>query len=177
MPKKFDEITSEATRVMAIKMYCANKGSENYGTIRAICDRLGVSRTMLYYWLQQAGISTVRKERKEIHIRKPTPTSLMAALRGVSFPTARKYVATQSKIIRQGFATLNDLHNYGITYMRLNTIRAELGLIGIELSIERRELCSKRGLLTLDVVEFLELLANPRKFLFENSTSITARWE
>lgn len=174
--KKFDENAIESLRQMAIAMYNVKPGSTEYANVKTICYKLNISRTMLYFWLQQAGVNTSRKTRNERFIKNPSPTALMAALRGVTFPTARKYVMAQNKILRQGFATLEDLRDFGITYMKLNTVRAELALIGIELQIERRELISKKGMLVLNIDELLELLMNPRKFLFENASGVSQRW-
>ena len=72
---------------------------------------------------------------------------------------------------------MEDLRDYGITYMRMKMVNAELGLIGIEFNVHHHTIRSKRGTAVLNVEEVLELVVNPRKFLFENSTEIMERWE
>lgn len=175
--KKYNNEMLMSTRETALNMYKALPGSKLYATVHEICATLGISRTMLYLWLKSAGISTVRKTRADKFIANPGPVQLMAVERGVSYPTARKYVRIKSKMITQGFLTYKDLHDYGYTFNKIASIRAELGMLGIELNIERQYIKSKKGICMLDVFEILEILSNPRKFLFVNAADIIARWE
>jgi len=164
-------------KVIALEQYKNVQTGQEYKSVKEICSNLGISRTMLYYWLQQEGLTTNRRGQGVQYSCNPSKTAVMAEQRGVTYPTARKYITVRTKILKQGFATLEDLRNYGITCMKIKNVQTELRLIGIEFNVERKQLNSKKGEIFLDIKELLEVLSNPRKFLFENSVNIIGRWK